>query len=295
MKKPTFLMSLQRSIMIVAILFGYSNISAAHTIGEIIDYDGMKCLVVSIDTINGRILLMAPPAEGYDGKKPPMEYARSKGKYSDFKAECVSKGGLKLFQERENDKKLTNKYKEEALKIMTDRRGDVNKQSLDSLCRSLGIAQTDYFPAYAWAASLGDGWFIGGENELILYGLLENSIGSRLIYNIDRSTPMYYLNQYPPHGLSKGMFFFPAHIICSTTAYKYHDKNKPTHQSLLLLGRLNKFGNIYETYFDIRTYVGGISKYDVGRNDSLYGQEVTVFSKHGTWMQSPKWCAFKWI
>lgn len=287
---------LKRATIILAVIIACINQAKALSPGEVIDYDGMKCIVLglSADTAQHQALIVAPPAQDYDGKNTPTEFALSNGKDGEFMLQCLTKGGLRLFVEPKTDKKLTKKYTTEAMKLMTHPQGYLNQKALHDFCESQGIAMADYFPAYAWAESLGEGWYIGGYNELYAYGAWANTTGAGLILERDRPTRMYSLNEYPLKGLSKGEFFFPTYVMCSTTAFKYGDKNKPTHQALLLLGRLNQYGNIYLTSFDIRTYTGGISKYDLGRDESRWGKEVTV-QRWPTWMHRAKWLAFKWI
>lgn len=141
--------------------------------GQIINIDGHTAIVVYVDSTGEHGLLAGPSLALYDKKKySPKKFVEKK-----FSGDKKKHNALRYFEQGKLGIVLKAQLTEDeeenlrkpAFDSLTSRMGDVNQRYISHYCEQKGLDIAKFFPEYAWAQSLGEGWFIGGIEEVNRY------------------------------------------------------------------------------------------------------------------------------
>lgn len=183
--------------------------------GQIITIDGLNCVVVDVDSTGEHGLAAGPPVALYDKKKySPQEFVLKK-----FKAKDKSQEPMSFFERKRFDcvlmadlkKKEEEKYVEPVLERLTSNSGEEVQKIIAGYCEQNNIDMKTYFPEHAWVQSLGEGWFLGGWNEIYMYK-------ERI------SLSKEYADSLNEKSASEGYRYFYPLNLHSTTREKFHGR-----------------------------------------------------------------------
>lgn len=194
---------MKKTFLVIAAM-AMSLVAQAWEVGDFITNDptGVPAMVVYVDQTGKHGLMMSPQAFSdkkvqsikklsYKYKETIYDKYMFKGGINDYYAYMIkekSEEERQAFKEffdkswgilfeyvtnapqlsesklNKNDKALI-----EGVAPETSESGDENMRVIASYCKNNGLDMAKYFPAFAWAAQLGEGWFIPGNAELELY------------------------------------------------------------------------------------------------------------------------------
>ena len=257
-----------------------------YEVGQLVPQGTWNALVVYVDDSGEHGLLMSPTAwrEGtwalkYAAKKAGMEIG-------DF----IAMLPLPLMSRGESDSKISKVMKDMMKQNLNGTNGVENCKNIADYCESNGIPMEAYFPELTWAASLGEGWFIPGTDELEIYanviakGLGRANYKGNYLHADDHRAElnkkvMENLNVDEPGGFVQ----FPQYIGSSTFACNSAFEKDPANKGKIAkVNGLSIAGNINYIYFGLAYFRNG------------YGQGWYVFNKKGVDYQ-PYTNAFKWF
>ena len=228
--------TIMRILFAFFLILATSIAAVGHTLGELIDLEGKKCLVIAIDSINGKALVMAPPAifiEGKTNKEIEKKILKDKN-FKDFYAA----GGLS-YVPAAPDTKEYKQLKKDASKVIKDTKekwnlwkgltGEYegqkggrkallknqkdNEEAINAFLSGSNKTLEDLYPEYAWAKSLGEGWFLGGPMEFLTYHNLiggfdqlyklradQEASGYTFFYPLNLQNAFYHRYAYQPYS-----------------------------------------------------------------------------------------------
>lgn len=176
-------------LLMCAFLGSLPTIAQTRKVGDPIVKDGVPCVIIQVyDEAGNHVLAMSLPA-----KSKAIKTAQKTGEKKWFYSPKKLKGSAKKLQQ-EYLTEYYNRTKCDSLKIQTSNisaptrpstshSGKENMKNVIDYCNEKGIEMEMYFPEYAWAQNLGEGWFIPGVNEwesfikLLGYNGLRNRTG----------------------------------------------------------------------------------------------------------------------
>lgn len=124
-----------------------------------------NALVVYVDESGEHGLLMSPTALR-DGSLILKYAAKNAGmSVEDF----IAAMPMPIMARGEKDSKISKVMKEMMSQNLNGTNGVENCKNIADYCESNGLPMEAYFPEMSWAASLGEGWFIPGTDELEIY------------------------------------------------------------------------------------------------------------------------------
>lgn len=183
-----------------------------YEVGQHVTVDGHSAIVVYVDSTGEHGLFAGPALLLYDKKKySPEKYVTKK-----FSGDKKKRDALRFFQqgklgvvlEAQLTKDEVNDLYRPALDGLTSILGDENQRAVINYCQQKGLDVAKIFPEFAWAQSLGEGWFLGGMKEILAY---VNNIAKSRENTLE-------LNQ---KSIDEGhTYFYPLDVI-STTHKEY--------------------------------------------------------------------------
>lgn len=123
------------------------TVQAQYSVGDPYEKDGIKSVVIYVDKTGYHGLLMT--VMGMDNNKSCKENRQASVK----------------------DMEPAQEHLEAVYSLFTND-GLHNSQVVKNYCKERNVSMEKYFPNYAWAESLGEGWYIPGDTELAYYSLL---------------------------------------------------------------------------------------------------------------------------
>lgn len=136
-----------------------------YEVGQIIPQGTWNALVVYVDESGEHGLLMSPTA-----MREGTLVLKSAAKAANMTIEeLVATMPLPLMSKGEKDAKIVKVMKEMMKQNLNGTNGQDNCKNIAEYCEANGLSMDAYFPEATWAASLGEGWFIPGTDELELY------------------------------------------------------------------------------------------------------------------------------
>ena len=224
-------------ILLSTLALCYTSISVEaqkYEMGQLVNVDGHSAIVVYVDSTGEHGLLAGPSLALYSKKKQTPEKFVSK-----FSGDKKKRDGQRFFEqgklgvvlEAQLSEKEEETLLEPALDSLISREGDVNQRYVREYCQKKGIDMATVFPDFAWAESLGEGWFLGGIKEVNTY-----------INNIAKSRDVTIeLNQ---KSIAAGhTYFYPLNLVSSTRT-KYVGK----------MCLLSQFWTYYFTFKKVQEY-----------------------------------------
>ena len=144
-----------------------------YEMGQHVTVDGHSAIVVYVDSTGEHGLFAGPALALYDKKK----YSPEKFVTKKFSGDKKKRDGLRFFQqgklgvvlEAQLTKDEVKDLYRPALDSLTSTLGDENQRYVINYCQQKGIDVAKFFPEFAWAQSLGEGWFLGGVAEVVAY------------------------------------------------------------------------------------------------------------------------------
>ncbi|MBQ7449511.1 MAG: hypothetical protein IJS73_06905 [Paludibacteraceae bacterium] len=192
-----------------------------YEVGQMIPQGTWNALVVYVDESGEHGLLMSPTAMR-EGTSVLKDAAKNAGmSVEDF----IATMPLPVMARGEKDSKISKKMKEMMSQNLNGTNGVENCKNIADYCESNGLSMEAYFPEVVWAASLGEGWFIPGTDELELYaGVIAKGVGkgkdkklSGLIkFDVKRDSLNKKVKENFQNGEAGGIAYFPS-SICSST------------------------------------------------------------------------------
>ena len=160
------------SFLLMCAFLGSLSTTAQTKVGDAIVKDGIPCIVIQVyDEAgnHGLAMSLSPTTKA-------LKTAKKTGEMKWFYSPKKLKGSAKKLR-RKYWKEYYNRTTCDKLKIQTSNisartrpstshSGKENMKNVIDYCNEKGIEMEMYFPQYAWAQSLGEGWFIPGVNEL---------------------------------------------------------------------------------------------------------------------------------
>ena len=159
-------------LLMCAFLGSLPTTAQTRKVGDPIVKDGVPCVIIQVydEAGNHGLAMSLTPT------RKALKAAKKTGDMKWFYSPKKLKGSAKNL----HWKYLTeyyNRTKCDSLKIQTSKTstsirpstshsGKENMKNIIDYCSEKGIEMEMYFPEYAWAQSLGEGWFIPGVNEL---------------------------------------------------------------------------------------------------------------------------------
>ncbi len=164
------------AVLSLLLIFVVSSVNAQkYRVGGSYVKDGIPCTIIDMDADGkkGLIMTMVPKMD------KEMEKAIKAGETKWFYIPKKEKGAVKKLR-AEYVKEFYNQYKCDKFEVRTsgfttpDRittslSGKENMKNVIEFCNAKEISMETYFPLFAWAQSLGEGWYIPGIDELQLY------------------------------------------------------------------------------------------------------------------------------
>jgi len=140
-------------------------------VGDLIILDSINAYVLSIDETGKHGLAISQPAIFKGTKKRKAEKkAEEENGLSDIYSTMNQKLFVKGLTMKKTAVATTADYAiPEGVISKLGKDGEENQKAIVSYCQENGVNIEKAFPFQAWAAQLGDGWFIPGDNELELY------------------------------------------------------------------------------------------------------------------------------
>ena len=162
-------------LLMCAFLGSLSTTAQTRKVGDPIVKDGVPCVIIQVydEAGNHGLAMSLTPT------RKALKAAKKTGEMKWFYSPKKLKGSDKELQQ-EYLTEYYNYMKCDSLKIQTSgvstttqpstsHSGKENMKNVIDYCNEKGIEMEMYFPEYAWAQSLGEGWFIPGVDELELY------------------------------------------------------------------------------------------------------------------------------
>ena len=162
-------------LLMCAFLGSLPTTAQTRKVGDPIVKDGVPCVIIQVydEAGNHGLAMSLTPT------RKALKAAKKTGDMKWFYSPKKLKGSDKELQQ-EYLTEYYNYMKCDSLKIQTSgvstttqpstsHSGKENMKNVIDYCNEKGIEMEMYFPEYAWAQSLGEGWFIPGVDELELY------------------------------------------------------------------------------------------------------------------------------
>ena len=153
---------MKKLILIATAIIAGLNAQAQYKIGDVIDKDGIKAVVIKVngDGSHGLMLKLE--------KTVTLKEAKAARAESGLTKEELNSAKKQYKKEVLNNDSLQNlrKYHMLAVSGETTLDGKHNFEVIEKYCAENGVDMLEIFPDFATVKSLGDGWFIPGDNEL---------------------------------------------------------------------------------------------------------------------------------
>ena len=162
-------------LLMCAFLGSLPTTAQTRKVGDPIVKDGVPCVIIQVydEAGNHGLAMSLTPT------RKALKAAKKTGDMKWFYSPKKLKGSDKELQQ-EYLTEYYNYMKCDSLKIQTSgvstttqpstsHSGKENMKNVIDYCNEKGIEMEMYFPEYAWAQNLGEGWFIPGVDELVLY------------------------------------------------------------------------------------------------------------------------------
>lgn len=160
--------------------------NAQYSVGDLIEKDEVKAIVIQVDETGEHGLMMSLTGPLMMQRIYDETLAAAGEKPSDEKA---AKKFLSNVHKASNKKwntyikahwaKVAPHYA--ALVNEMDGDGRHNAEVIKKYCSDNNLSLEEYFPAQHWASTLGEDWFIPGDNELEYYSyIVGNGLGKKL-------------------------------------------------------------------------------------------------------------------
>lgn len=253
-----------------------------YEVGQVVPQGTWNALVVYVDESGEHGLMMSPTAlrEG----SFTLKYAAKKAGMSveDF----IAAMPLPIMARGEKDSKISKVMKEMMSQNLNGTNGQDNCKNIADYCESNGLPMEAYFPEMSWAASLGEGWFIPGMDELEIYAnVIAQGVGKanykgNLSHSDDHRKELQkkLTEEYPVSGL-----YFPQYLASSTFACNSAFEKDPANKGKIAkVNGLSIAGNINYIYFGLAYF------------QNKFFQGWYVFNKKGIDYQQYT-NAFKWF
>lgn len=257
-----------------------------YEVGQLIPQGSWSALVVYVDESGEHGLMMSPTALR-DGTPALKYYAKKAGMSVE---DLVAAMPLPLMSKGEKDSKIAKVMKEMMSQNLNGTNGVENCKNIADYCEANGLPMDAYFPEMAWAASLGDGWFIPGTDELEIYAnVIARGVGKKNYkgYMAHADDHRKELNKKVlenfQDGVTETTIYFPQFIGSSTFACnKTFEKDPANKGKIAKANGLSIIGNINYIYFGLAYF------------KDQYNRGYYVLNKKGVNYQ-PYTNAFKWF
>lgn len=174
--------------------FGIATVSAQYAVGDIFEKDDIKAVVFYVDETGEHGLAITL------GEYENSRYLSNKD-IKNQKAEIKTKQAGKTDAEKKLSKaqgkvqdQMVRKYYAQLIDLVGIE-GKKNAEIIKQFCEANKIDMATYFPAQCWAESLGEGWFVPGEKEAILYSnYIASGVGKPAYKGINKKSDL--LNKY---------------------------------------------------------------------------------------------------
>ncbi len=155
----------------------FSTTATAQQVGEAYVKDGIPCVIIDVDEsgTRGLVMTLLPKSKVYSAAEKEL---KKTGKTDAWF----------YVEKKETKEEKANRYthvldffNQTKVGMSTGFGGNVdghtttslsgkeNMQNVINYCKEKGISMEEYFPTFAWAKNLGEGWYIPGVNEFKLY------------------------------------------------------------------------------------------------------------------------------
>lgn len=226
-----------------------------YEVGQLIPQGTWSALVVYVDESGEHGLMMSPTALR-DGTPALKYYAKKAGMSVE---DLVAAMPLPLMSKGEKDSKIAKVMKEMMSQNLNGTNGVENCKNIADYCEANGLPMDAYFPEMAWAASLGDGWFIPGTDELEIYAnVIARGVGKKNYkgYMAHADDHRIELNKKVlenfQDGVTETTIYFPQFIGSSTFACNKTFEKAPANKGKIAKANgLSIIGNINYIYFGL--------------------------------------------
>ena len=269
-----------------------------YQLGQIITLDGHNCVVVRVDS-TGEHGLAAGPSLFFYGKHKytPHKFSDKKfrGKNTDDALRMLELGRLYGMPLPEVKEREEDAYVLPILGSLANDFGEQNQQTIVRYCQEKGIDMAKYFPEFAWAQSLGEGWFLGGWNDIWHY-CNSISISKKKAQALNQISKQNGFPYFYPIGLysstrrgDKGKMYICANMwsyrfrVAKEARYEWNVQLKRQVQKWVEVQKLKE--EFYKLWLTERKYDGG-GMYQSKQLSTYYGPDYT-------WPNYDYWMAFK--
>ena len=142
-----------------------------YQVGEAFVKDGVPCVVISVDKNgqHGLAMSLIPAAKAVKAAKKAKEHSwfflPAKLKGADYSLRTQYR--KEYYELYVCDSTMVHgAFHKSVVRPTTSRSGKENLENVKAFCAERGIDMKKFFPAEAWALSLGEGWYIPGADEL---------------------------------------------------------------------------------------------------------------------------------
>ncbi len=167
------------TILSLLVIFGVSTTVKAQKVGEAYVKDGIPCVIIDVDEDgkHGLVMSLIPTEKAMKAAKKVLKKTGVNEKW--FYVPNTAKNKVGDNPDKDYVAEFFNRTKCEKYEIRgvylvkervtTSLSGKENMQNVIDFCNEQDISIETYFPEFAWALSLGEGWYIPGINELKLH------------------------------------------------------------------------------------------------------------------------------
>lgn len=288
---------MKKTFIVLAAMLVTSVAAKAWEVGDYYNLDGVPSIVVWVDSTGEHGLRMSPQADFYENY-----YYKHDKKIMDIVEKQESKGKKlsKFMQKDSQESKMrwqsVNQYNEvsewqknHAIEIHKTKKsidvspllnsnsemGEINMKAILQFCEDNNYDMQTYFPAFYWATTIGDKWFIPGSYEVELISkIITPGIGIKQNYmttiknmgKYRQKTGLYLSYNLDVTGYAGAAFDIEANIMTSTMILSDWTKDKNNIDKLVYLettkptmsGQRKVFENERTRDYEelMRTYIG---------------------------------------
>lgn len=153
--------------LIALMLFTSIGVFAQKNLGDYIEINGVPAFVFYLDQSKEHGLAMSIPALDAKGVKEVDKMVK-KGLLSAEQGNILKNNLIGEYNSQGIAGKKSKDLFENLMGKLTDS-GKSNQEQISAYCSEHGIQLAEVFPLQSWAKSLGEGWYIPGDQELIWF------------------------------------------------------------------------------------------------------------------------------
>lgn len=179
---------MKKILLAAFMLFVGIGVFAQKGLGEYIELDGVPAFIFYLNEEENHGLAMSIP--GYERKDlKKIDKLVDKGYMSAEQAEVFYNNPIGLFNNQGVGVKKSKEIFEGLIGKLSGN-GKENQEQIVKYCEENNLSLQEVFPMQYWAQSLGEGWYIPGDNELTAFAKFyfgglgkENSLGIKFQYH----------------------------------------------------------------------------------------------------------------